>query len=308
MLFYNPIYRISSFIIRIIVNRVNLPSFFSTIDSQIFVSSRELIKSQGLYSTLYVLYNINREIQLGGNINNILNNNNLNPVVVNTLLSIISPHWKNCIKYGYTINKNFKLYILGIVLSNFTKIFYNISKFIIGLILSSLGFIYSDLSISYPYLKELAYNFLNIIEDHSNLKFINKIDINNEIDKISTIDNHSINNHEDSINNNSKNGYNILSLLLLGLFGFGVLVVSIDYCKPHIFDGVVIVQPIVDTVYLIKDFMSSCFSGWYGNNDDPKFNPILKPEVLSRVSSNSSIGSDKTIVPSLPNVGDNPWE
>ena len=163
MLFYNPIYRISSFIIRIIVNRVNLPSFFSTIASQIFVSSRELIKSQGLYSTLYVLYNINREIQLGGNINNILNNNNLNPVVVNTLYSIISPHWKNCIKYGYTINKNFKLYILGIVLSNFTKIFYNISKFIIGLILSSLGFIYSDLSISYPYLKELAYNFLNII-------------------------------------------------------------------------------------------------------------------------------------------------
>ena len=74
MLFYNPIYRISSFIIRIIVNRVNLPSFFSTIASQIFVSSRELIKSQGLYSTLYVLYNINREIQLGGNINNILNN------------------------------------------------------------------------------------------------------------------------------------------------------------------------------------------------------------------------------------------
>ena len=54
--------------------------------------------------------------------------------------------------------------------------------------------------------------------------------------------------------------------------------------------------------------MSSCFSEWYGNNDDPKFNPILKPEVLSRVSSNSSIGSDKTIVPSLPNVGDNPWE
>ena len=77
MLFYNPIYRISSFIIRIIVNRVNLPSLFSTIASQIFVSSRELIKSQGLYSTLYVLYNINREIQLGGNINNILNIKNI---------------------------------------------------------------------------------------------------------------------------------------------------------------------------------------------------------------------------------------
>ena len=65
-----------------------------------------------------------------GNINNLVNNNRLNPVIVRTLTSIITPYWNDCLKYYEPINNSIIIRPNIIVLNKrFIKyIFFNLDK------------------------------------------------------------------------------------------------------------------------------------------------------------------------------------
>ena len=91
-MFFNPINYLSSLIIKYVVRKVNLPSLFTVIASNLFYVSRNMIRSNGFMPTIYVLYSLNREIMTGGNLNNLINNPRLNPVVVSSIITTLLPH------------------------------------------------------------------------------------------------------------------------------------------------------------------------------------------------------------------------
>ena len=67
-MFFNPINYLSSLIIKYVVRKVNLPSLFIGIASNLFYISKNMIRNNGFMPTIYVLYSLNREIQSGGNL------------------------------------------------------------------------------------------------------------------------------------------------------------------------------------------------------------------------------------------------
>ena len=154
-MFFNPINYLSSLIIKYVVRKVNLPSLFTVIASNLFYISKNMIRSNGFMPTIYVLYSLNREIQSGGNLNNLINNHRLNPAVVSSIITTLTPrqlaHWNQCLQNAVKINSKFKWYILGIVLSTFPKFIFYILRLLLGLTLSSLGILYSDIFNAIPF-------------------------------------------------------------------------------------------------------------------------------------------------------------
>ena len=196
-MFFNPINYLSSLIIKYVVRKVNLPSLFIGIASNLFYISKNMIRSNGFMPTIYVLYSLNREIQSGGNLNNLINNHRLNPAVVSSIITTLTPNWNQCLQNAVKINSKFKWYILGIVLSTFPKFIFYILRLLLGLTLSSLGILYSDIFNAIPFLKNLSTYFLSLVEEYSNFKFIRPV----SIDLPTTI------NQPVDINNNHLNIY-----------------------------------------------------------------------------------------------------
>ena len=60
------------------------------------------------------------------------------------LLIVINNQWTECISNDKIINKNFKWYILGLIITNFSSVLDIITKLILGLILSYLGIFFFD--------------------------------------------------------------------------------------------------------------------------------------------------------------------
>ena len=81
---------------------------------------------------------------------NILSNHRLNPIVVNALSRVLSGSWNECLKNSGAINKSFKWYLLSIILSKFSAIFYLSLRIFIGLILAALGILFSPTHPSNP--------------------------------------------------------------------------------------------------------------------------------------------------------------
>ena len=113
----------------------------------------------------------------GGNLNNLINNPRLNPVVVSSIITTLLPHWNQCLQNAIKINGKFKFNVLGIVLSAFPKFILYILRLLLGLTLSSLGILYSDLFNAIPFFKNLSTYFLSIVEEYSNFKFIRPVSI-----------------------------------------------------------------------------------------------------------------------------------
>ena len=169
---FNPIYNLSSMIIRYIVKKVNLPIIFKSIAINLFNVSRHLIRTEGIIPTLSVLHSVNREIRNNGTLNSIVLNRRLNPAVSNAICNILFSNWGDCLAFSSVINKNFKWYLMGIVFSSFTTIFYYITRISIGAVISSLGILYSESLSSVSYLKSFSDYILELIEKHSNFRFL----------------------------------------------------------------------------------------------------------------------------------------
>uniref|UniRef100_UPI0030E0F685 hypothetical protein n=1 Tax=Daedaleopsis nitida TaxID=1140402 RepID=UPI0030E0F685 len=137
-------------IISILIKRIHLPTMFIGLSVHFFMTVKSLFRTHGYISTLLVLNRINREIKNRGNINNLINYPGLNPIIVNTLSSILLPPGSSCLRYSDKINKKFIWYVLGMIISNCNNIIVTVIKFFIGLILSSLGILYSEIFSGYP--------------------------------------------------------------------------------------------------------------------------------------------------------------
>lgn len=109
-MYFNPIYQLSGILVRFVVGRVNLPSLFSLLASNLLFVSRHLIRNQGLFPTIYGLYALNRTIQNGNPLTSFINNNRINPIVSSTIGSLVSNHWGDCLRYAPIINSSFYMY------------------------------------------------------------------------------------------------------------------------------------------------------------------------------------------------------
>ena len=98
---------------------MKLPTLFIGLSVHFFMTVKSLFRNNGYISTLLVLNRINREIQNRGNINNLINSPGLNPIIVNTLSSILSPHWSSCLKYSDQINNKFLVRAINKKYNNF---------------------------------------------------------------------------------------------------------------------------------------------------------------------------------------------
>ena len=102
-----------------------------------------LIRSEGLLPTISALRFINGEIRRGGTLTNITNNSRLNPVISHALARLLFGQWNDCLNNSIIINRYFKWYILGLILTKSSSIIYLLLRFFIGLILASLGILFS---------------------------------------------------------------------------------------------------------------------------------------------------------------------
>lgn len=312
---FNPIYKLSSLIITIVVKRTKLPSLFIGLSTQLFYICKNLFRTQGYFSTLLVLNRIHREILNNGNLSNLINYTGLNPIVISTLSSILLPNWSYCLQYKDKINQYYKWYIFGMIFTNINRLIYGTIKITVGLIFSSLGILYSDIFSGYTLLKDLSNQFLSLIEDQTNLKFHEKIKLsnNNYIDPI----NKNISNSKILEETNDKISiFNFLGYIMIGFFLFGSFCICIDLYKPHTFDNIPVIQPFVDSMRVLHIGLFDYIESWFtpsnpttSTNIEPSNiipEPIKKSlsgESNSSIGSSSSVlsdGSDKTIRPSSP--------
>jgi hypothetical protein len=168
---FNPIHHLSSMIIKFVVRRVNLPHIFLSLAPAFFSVARSLIRTEGFLPTIQTLNAINREIMRRGPLSDISANRRLNPVVVRALTNVLFGSWGDIIDNSKIINSKYKWYVLGLILSKFNTIIFYFIRIFIGLILSSIGILFSDTLSSIPYLKGYALSILNFIQDHSFFNF-----------------------------------------------------------------------------------------------------------------------------------------
>ena len=218
----------------------------------------------------------------GGNLNNLINNPRLNPVVVSSIITSLMPNWNQCLQNAIKINSKFKWYVLGIVLSAFPKFILYIIRLLLGLTLSSLGILYSEFFNTIPFLKNLSTYFLSIVEEYSNFKFIRPVSI---------MEPTTINQPVD-INNNHLNIYSVLGLLVFGFFTVTASIVFIDRWNPDFWSGVPLIQSFAESINNYINYFSSYFSK---DNTTSSINPSPNP-----ISPTSSIGSDRTVTPGTP--------
>nr|YP_010977176.1 hypothetical protein UYH48_mgp41 [Daedaleopsis confragosa]WNZ34381.1 hypothetical protein [Daedaleopsis confragosa] len=245
---YNPIYHISSFIIRFVVRRVNLPNVFRFLATSYFAAARSLMRSEGLLPTLRVLNLINREVMRRGLLSNVTNNGSLKPVIVNTLTHSVLGNWGNIIENSNVITRNYKWYIMGLLLSRFTNIFLFFFRVSIGIILSSIGIVYTtDLGV-FNFLRQYAYSVIDFVQDHSTLKFYSKTPIK-IIKTAQKVKENYVNPPSfKGVEEVTSNSYSLLGLILIGVFISGIALISANYFYHEEIKNVSYIGSFVDTI------------------------------------------------------------
>nr|YP_009493068.1 hypothetical protein [Ganoderma tsugae]AWJ63863.1 hypothetical protein [Ganoderma tsugae] len=288
---FNPIYHLSSVIIRIVVKKVNLPLIFTSIAINLFTVSRQLVRNHGFIPTLRVLFDVNRQIRLNGSLNSILLNSRLNPSIATIIHNTLTSNWRDCLSFSSIINKNFKWYILGLVVTCFNSISFYIAKFLFGLVLSSIGILFSESLSAISYLKDFSDYILTFVENHSNFKFYPEKGV--------------------SIKEDHLNAYAIFGIVILGLTGITVSLVLSDYY----FHDFISKFPAVNTYIEFINNQSNNFSSWVSSflKSPPSIDPIVRtPSISSDIQLPSNIPSP-TLPPydefaeSVPVPGINPW-
>uniref|UniRef100_A0A896YYG6 Uncharacterized protein n=1 Tax=Coniophora olivacea TaxID=85977 RepID=A0A896YYG6_9AGAM len=304
---FNPFIFISRTIITIFVRRVNLPDIFSSLAGQIFFISRDLIRSQGMIPTLTGLLTLRRLILSRGSLQDLTNSTRVNPVVSRAIYNIVQGKWGACTDNAPVINRYFYGFIFSLILSRFPAIFFKISKFSIGLLFSSLGIFYTDILPlvlpSVTFLKDWAKSYLQFVENHSSIKLLSQTEI---------------------LNKDNATYLSMLGLILLGLVGITISLVSADYFFPDAIGKVPAVNTYVDFIKSITSGISSWVQGFFNKEtlQQPTLDEINRTERISRlpapesISRVSSSGSDLTVrgielitPPSTPEpVLPNPWD
>ena len=225
-MYFNPIYQLSGILVRFVVGRVNLPSLFSLLASNLLFVSRHLIRNQGLFPTIYGLYALYRTIQNGNPLTSFINNNRINPIVSSTIGSLVSNHWGDCLRYAPIINSSFYMYACGIILSSFSSITYKVLGFTAGLICTSLGIVTNQTLCAVPFLKYLGMEVLDFFADHFNFKFFRSV--SDEVIGNSPRGEPVVSIHPTDYNDGKINPYMYIGIILLGLVGITASLVVAD--------------------------------------------------------------------------------
>ena len=178
---FNPIQRISIILIKKLAKRFNAPNVFIDLFKILYFTIPALISSVGIIPVIKVLFNFRRFISQGyNNINNLqIVYPYLNSYVVNTLIHPMLPLIKECIKYP-DIFKNFLNYYFILIGFSFIKpIIFKIIKWSIGLLLTSIGILWNESLQGVSILKDLSLNFIELLENYTNIHIPRLTDINN---------------------------------------------------------------------------------------------------------------------------------
>lgn len=307
-MFYNPMFTISSLIIKFVVGRVNLPAIFKFLAPIFFNSARSLIRSEGLLPTLRVLFSINREIMRRGAIRNITSNPSLNPIVVSTLTNVLTGHWGELIANSDTINRNFKWYVTGLIITKFNSIIFYLFRVSVGIILSCLGIIFTtDLGV-FGFLKTYASYVIDFVQDHTHLKFYTKVSkkVIKSVQKVQDVyvQAPTFKGVEDV----SSNSYSLFGWFLLGSLITGAALIGIDYYFHDYITNVPFLGSISDMAHNSGTRISEGISKSYNYFksffvSQPPFDPdyrtpeITLPPTPHITPPSSPTGSDRTITP-----------
>jgi hypothetical protein len=165
--------------------------------------------------------------------------------------------------------------------------------------LSSLGIVFSESLSSITYLRDIAYTLVEFVEDHSPFRFLPSQESIDSPD--STV---SPDSTESSTSRNERSmSFSILGMMLIGLVGITVGLLTVDYFFPETIEQTPVVSSYVDYIKHVSSSFSSWIQGFFTSGSFPqpteeeirateRICRLPAPEQLSRTSSG---GSDITI-------------
>ncbi len=162
-----------------------------------------------------------------------LNQNRLNPTAINTLVDIISPFYTR--RQYPTYNFMFRWFIMPILTTVcFQPVLSILIRIVLGLVLSSLGVMWSETLSGLPYLKDLAKQFLGKFEE------------------VSTI---SIPNSDDS-----QSFMHYIQLFLLSILAFFFFAGVLDHYYPDISRDIPVIHSTAEHINSTWDYIKSLFN------------------------------------------------
>nr|YP_009493190.1 hypothetical protein [Ganoderma calidophilum]AWJ63985.1 hypothetical protein [Ganoderma calidophilum] len=154
--------------------------------------------------------------------------------------------------------------------SCFNSVFYYSGKFVFGVVLSSLGILYSESLSAIPYLRSFSEYILSLVENHSNFKFLPSKDI--------------------FIKDEDLNPYAIFGVVVLGLTGLTISLLVSDYYFPDFIDKIPVINTYVDFINNSVNNFSSWVSSFFKSK--PSLDTLLRsPSTASDIQLPSNIPS-----------------
>jgi hypothetical protein len=298
---YLPTFKIANFIIKRLVQAFGLNVAFYKLFAALFQTSGTLILTVGVIPTFRVIFSIFKCVYKRSNLTVLTNLlQRYNPIVVSKILEIIQPFWNICMKNPKAFKNLFYIYFGSIILGSLKLLTFGLIRFIFGVVLTSLGVLWSETLSGIDLLKNISefiiYSFNDIFKNIlSTLNFVNKASVVESIESIETT-------NIDPIDSGFLTN---LTIAVLGLTGLVIIAMIGDYYTPEIVRSIPCAGSMLDSIY---SFMNSLYEWYYGkdNIQDPKTDPynppykiwirnktenfdsFNKPEIISRSSSGSS--------------------
>ena len=301
---------IAVWVIKFICRRMTFPASLTNMASNVFSIARNNIRTQGLIDTVHTLVRINQELQRRGQLNNIINTRNMNPLVFQAFEQVLSRNWGQCLAFADSINRYFYLYTFGTIVASSPILFFKITKFGVGIILGSMGIMLNETLSSIPYLKSFAFSVLDFVQNHSNFVFFkNTIKSGQEIvENIKPI--LPSKDKDEYIPKSNINPYALLTLVVCGIVIFSCSLVAVDYTFPNVIHNVPVLGKYTEFIQSTMDSFTSWVNSFFSSNNNntnaqlPQVQPQPQPQihqnsniVAEAISRSSSGDSVRTIVP-----------
>ena len=289
---FNPTFVIASFVMRRIISVFKLEKTFATMFSLLFSTTSSLVLTVGVLPTIRVLFVLRRYIFRNirtlnfSNLSIIMNRlPRLNGLVIQKVLEVIEPFLKFCIKHPNTFARLYNLYFVLVILSSFKILSLSFIKFILSIILSSLGILWSETLSSISWLKHIA----EFVVDFTN-------NIIKSIGKLIGVDN---------VKGFNSDWIPILAMFILGVTGIIIIAIIGDHYNSDIIRTIPYLGDVLDSIYSIINPIIDWFTGKKPpliDHEEVIPNRILlpQPKPISRSSSSSSSGSSTATQSSIP--------
>lgn len=226
-----PLQQIALFLIKIIIKRIPSasPVIFYLFRS-LFGATVSLINVVGIVPVFTALWKIRTLIRRGNTDLSILNNTaiypNLNAFVVNTIIPLILPYWKECLKHPKLFKHLYTFFFCTSLLGSMKYILYFTCRFTIGSVLSAIGILWNESLQGISMLKDFSYWVVELIETKTKFR----------IPRLPTIEN--IKNIKNPISFEDSTYLSVLGLVILGVVGLITITLITESYSPGFFNKI----------------------------------------------------------------------